>query len=402
VAREGAAADPPIPAPPRLRPVLHFSRLNPKSLDVVRRTLEEDDDFRARVAGAVDEGRAGRAGWLWLHRPEGWEGELSELEEIRSEADAEADLARRLRKVQREVEAARIATQRAEDGRRAAEEDAARARADLDVERRARRSSEERVAGLEARLRESEHLRAAAEREAEGRADEVRQLEERLAEAGRAAESEAAPEPEPEVARDTRHLTDALLRARRATEIAARALADAASEVDAVPAKHAPAPSPPRRVPRARRRAARRLPPPLVDNTTEAILHLVRQPGATVLVDGYNISMAAWPGTPIAVQRERLVDALDALHARFGPEVVVVFDGDTGGRRPSSTQGRAIKAFFTNAGEIADDRIVAMVSAIPDTAPVLVVTSDRELKDRARAAGAHVASARPFLSVLLR
>jgi predicted RNA-binding protein with PIN domain len=392
--------------PPRLRPVLNFSRLNAKALDVVRRTVDDDDDLRARVAEAVDEARAGRAGWLWIHRPDGWEEELAALVDLRSEADAETDLARQLRKAQREVEAARIAARRAEDGRRGAEQDAARARADLDVERRARRSSEELAAGVEGRLRESERAREAAERELDRLGDEVARLDARLAEAERS-RPEPEPEPtsvappEPEV-RDTRHLTEALHRAQRATEVAARALADAAAEVATVPTKEAPPAPPPRRVPRSRRRAARRLPPPLVDNTSEAIVHLVRQPGSTVLVDGYNISMAAWPGTPLSSQRERLVDALDALHARYGPEVIVVFDGDTGGRRPSSTQGRAIKAFFTNAGEIADDRIVAMVSAIPDTAPVLVVTSDRELKDRARAAGAHVASARPFLSVLLR
>jgi predicted RNA-binding protein with PIN domain len=390
--------------PPRLRPVLNFSRLNAKALEVVRRTVDEDDDLRTRVADAVDEARGGRAGWLWLHRPDGWEDELDELVGLRSEADAETDLARQLRKAHREVEAARIAARRTEAARQSAEEDAARARADLDVERRARRSAEELATGLEARLRESQRARETAERELGQRGEAVARLEARLAEAERN-RSEPAPEPatepEPEV-RDTRHLTEALHRARRAAEVAARALADAAAEVDAVPVNDAPAATPARRVPRARRRAARRLPPPLVDNTSEAIVHLVRQPGATVLVDGYNISMAAWPGTPLASQRERLVDALDALHARYGPEVFVVFDGDTGGRRPSSTQGRTIKAFFTNAGEIADDRIVAMVSAIPDTAPVLVVTSDRELKDRARAAGAHVASARPFLSVLLR
>ena len=36
VAREGATADPPVPVPPRLRPVLNFSRLNAKALAVVR------------------------------------------------------------------------------------------------------------------------------------------------------------------------------------------------------------------------------------------------------------------------------------------------------------------------------------------------------------------------------
>jgi len=139
-----------------------------------------------------------------------------------------------------------------------------------------------------------------------------------------------------------------------------------------------------------------------VDNTPEAVVHLVRQAGATVLVDGYNVSMAAWPGMSLASQRERLVDALDGLHARYGADTIVVFDGETGGRRPSTGQGRSIRALFTNEGETADDRIVAMVSAIRGAAPVLVATSDRELRDRVRAAGANVVAARPFLAVLLR
>jgi predicted RNA-binding protein with PIN domain len=192
-------------------------------------------------------------------------------------------------------------------------------------------------------------------------------------------------------------------RARRATEEAARALVEAAAQLapsepaDGDGANAAPAP---RR--RRRRRTPMRLPPPLVENTAEAVLHVLRRPGATVLVDGYNVSMAAWPGRPLAEQRDRLVDALDGLHARYGPDIAVVFDGDTGGRRPAGSQGRSVKALFTEAGEIADDRIVALVGTTPGTGPVLVVTSDRELRDRVRSAGANVATARPFLSVLLR
>jgi predicted RNA-binding protein with PIN domain len=204
---------------------------------------------------------------------------------------------------------------------------------------------------------------------------------------------------------DVVRVSGALERALEASEQTARALADVTAELvarrPAAPPDDGPPPSRRSTWPR-RRRTAVRLPPPLVDNTPEAVLHLVRQPGMTVLVDGYNISMAAWPGTKLAHQRERLIDALDSLHARYGADVIVVFDGDTGGRRPPTGQARTVKALFTEAGEIADDRIVAMVSSLPGTGPVLVVTSDRELKDRVRSAGANVVSARPFLAVLLR
>ena len=396
--------------PPLLRPVIRFSRLNAKALDTARRAVEEDDELRARIAEAVDEARVGRAGWLWLNRPEGWERQLAALVDARAEADADSDLSRRLQQARRELDAALVASGRADDARRAAEEQATRARADLDGERRARRQAEERIADLEERLAavdvsradlelDRDRLRAQgaeAKRELTVRADEIAALKDRLAEAE---ERSGLGGP------DAERLSGALDRARQATDAAARALAEATAELDAPPKGNAGTDASDARsttVRRRRRRTAVRLPPPLVDNTPEAVVHLVRQAGATVLVDGYNVSMAAWPGMSLASQRERLVDALDGLHARYGADTIVVFDGETGGRRPSTGQGRSIRALFTNEGETADDRIVAMVSAIRGSAPVLVATSDRELRDRVRAAGANVVAARPFLAVLLR
>ena len=396
--------------PPLLRPVIRFSRLNAKALDAARRAVEEDDALRGRIAEAVDEARVGRAGWLWLNRPEGWERQLAALVDARAEADADSDLSRRLQQARRELDAALVASGRADDARRAAEEQATRARADLDGERKARRQAEERIADLEARLAAADVSRAdleldrdrlraqgaEAKRELTVRADEIAALKDRLAEA-----EERAGLGGPDAVR----LSGALDRARQATDAAARALAEATAELDAPAEGNAgtePSDASSRTVRRRRRRTAVRLPPPLVDNTPEAVVHLVRQAGATVLVDGYNVSMAAWPGMSLASQRERLVDALDGLHARYGADTIVVFDGETGGRRPSTGQGRSIRALFTNEGETADDRIVAMVSAIRGAAPVLVATSDRELRDRVRAAGANVVAARPFLAVLLR
>ena len=399
-----------MPVPPLLRPVIRFSRLNAKALDAARRAVEEDDALRGRIAEAVDEARVGRAGWLWLNRPEGWERQLAALVDARAEADADSDLSRRLQQARRELDAALVASGRADDARRAAEEQATRARADLDGERKARRQAEERIADLEARLAAADVSRAdleldrdrlraqgaEAKRELTVRADEIAALKDRLAEA-----EERAGLGGPDAVR----LSGALDRARQATDAAARALAEATAELDAPAEGNAgtePSDASSRTVRRRRRRTAVRLPPPLVDNTPEAVVHQVRQAGATVLVDGYNVSMAAWPGMSLASQRERLVDALDGLHARYGADTIVVFDGETGGRRPSTGQGRSIRALFTNEGETADDRIVAMVSAIRGAAPVLVATSDRELRDRVRAAGANVVAARPFLAVLLR
>ena len=88
-------------------------------------------------------------------------------------------------------------------------------------------------------------------------------------------------------------------------------------------------------------------------------MHLVREAGATVLVDGYNVTMAAWPDLALANQRERLVDALDELHARYGADVVVVFDGDDVAVPPVDRPGPArSRRCSRHAGVIADDVIV--------------------------------------------
>ena len=72
VAQKGEQADPRLPAPAALRPVLGFSRLSAAAYGIITRVIDEDGIFRARVAEAADETDVGRASWLWLHRPVGW------------------------------------------------------------------------------------------------------------------------------------------------------------------------------------------------------------------------------------------------------------------------------------------------------------------------------------------
>ena len=83
VARAGLTADPIVPPPPALKRYLGFSKLSSRSLEAIARIVERDDAFRARVAASVDEAKVGRAGWLWLARPEGWRDQLDELEAVR-------------------------------------------------------------------------------------------------------------------------------------------------------------------------------------------------------------------------------------------------------------------------------------------------------------------------------
>src|SRR5699024_3479550 len=78
VARDGELADPPIRAPSRIRRLLTFHRLSASAYRAVAEALESDPDFRERVAEAADEEDVGRAGYLWLTRPEGWERNIEE------------------------------------------------------------------------------------------------------------------------------------------------------------------------------------------------------------------------------------------------------------------------------------------------------------------------------------
>ncbi|PLS76774.1 MAG: hypothetical protein CYG61_00270, partial [Actinobacteria bacterium] len=113
MALAGVDADPPVEPPRPLRPFLRFVRLPDQALVVVRRSLEDDAAFRARVADAAGEEEVGRAGWLFLNRPSGWEDELAELAgaeqaaaDAAREAKEERTAMRRLAQVEQAVERA--------------------------------------------------------------------------------------------------------------------------------------------------------------------------------------------------------------------------------------------------------------------------------------------------------
>jgi predicted RNA-binding protein with PIN domain len=107
------------------------------------------------------------------------------------------------------------------------------------------------------------------------------------------------------------------------------------------------------------------------------------------LVDGMNVIGSRpdgwWRDLDAAVVR--LAKCLAAWQAAEGHEVTVVFDGrpppalaevDLGGREVG----------FAGKGRSADDEIVRRVAADPDPGSLQVVTSDRLLSERVRAAGA--------------
>ena len=160
------------------------------------------------------------------------------------------------------------------------------------------------------------------------------------------------------------------------------------------------APERPARAPRPPGRAPALLPPGILEDSPEAAAHLVRRRGVVLLVDGYNVSQAGWPGLSIAEQRRRLVDALGELSARTGADVRVVFDGSDVGPAPVATTAQAVRVRFSPPGTEADDVIVAEVAEIPRGRPVVVVSSDHRVRDGSRSRGANLLRSSQLLGLL--
>lgn len=143
------------------------------------------------------------------------------------------------------------------------------------------------------------------------------------------------------------------------------------------------------------------LPPGMRDDEPEAVVSLLRLAGAVLVVDGYNVAMAAWPGSELASLRSRLVRELAGLAARTRAEVRVVFDGvDEVAADSATTPSRGVSVVFTATGTEADEVIVEMVENLERRRPVVVATSDREVRDSAEDAGANVVSSGQLLAAL--
>lgn len=139
-----------------------------------------------------------------------------------------------------------------------------------------------------------------------------------------------------------------------------------------------------------------RLPPHVAPGTTEAVeLYLHR--GRRLLVDGYNVTLKHRGELDLERQRGWLIEALANLARQRGVQPTVVFDGaSTTGR--TSTRGRAVAVRFSGHDVTADDDIILELESTDE--PVLVVTDDRELAERARSSGADVIRTHELLWVL--
>lgn len=125
-------------------------------------------------------------------------------------------------------------------------------------------------------------------------------------------------------------------------------------------------------------------------------------PRARLIVDGYNVSKAAWPESSLEAQRIRLLNALAPLVARVGAETTVVFDAASSTSRPVVNAPRGVKVLFSPEGVIADDVIRDLVGAEPEGRVVIVVSSDQEVARDVLRAGARSASSSALLGLLTR
>jgi predicted RNA-binding protein with PIN domain len=115
---------------------------------------------------------------------------------------------------------------------------------------------------------------------------------------------------------------------------------------------------------------------------------LVTLPKAHLVVDGYNVTKTGFGEASLEQQRTRLVNRLGGLVAQTGAEVTVVFDGAE--RLPVAPAApRGVRVLFSRRGQTADELIRRLVRAEPAGRPVIVVSSDKEVADGIRRAGAY-------------
>jgi nicotinic acid mononucleotide adenylyltransferase/predicted RNA-binding protein with PIN domain len=134
----------------------------------------------------------------------------------------------------------------------------------------------------------------------------------------------------------------------------------------------------------------------------EAHLVAFGEPGR-IIVDGNNVIGSTpdgwWRDRARAAQR--LVGELQRYARRSGARVAVVFDGRPLPDFPEAVHDGVLVAYATRRGaNAADDRIADEVARDRDPASLTVVTSDRALAGRVRAAGARVLAVGSFSRAL--
>jgi len=415
--------------PPSIRKVLRFKRLPNSAISQVVAAVDGDEPFRKLLAARVSEADVDRAGMLWLTRPRNWEADLATIigvEERRADA---------FREIQVEQEAVKNLTTLRESLRDASARideltvERKRLAAELDKERTERKQLQGELTAAEAtamqarhghkeavrQLKTNEELLLRRNRDQELLVARIRELEnanpqptvdrrgfqQAVAESGRAADAVRTAVGPIEAA------LGPLRESLAALEVSISALAEPVADAPAVSARPVEpvVPSAARRAPgpaRSRRTAREtlKLPPGVLDDSSEAAEHLAAAPGAVLLIDGYNVTMHRWIDLPIATQRERLVDLLHTLAARTTLDIEVVFDGDDTAAPAPAGRNLGVRLRFSPSGVEADDVIIERVRSLPSERPVLVASDDRRVQTSVKVSGANVLTAAQLFGLL--
>lgn len=414
-----------------LGPILGFASLPERALGIVRDALDGDAGFRSRVVEQADVEALDEGSRLFLTRPDGWADVLCVLVEEASRRAEVDDMAARLA----DADDARRALSEQRDRFHSERDDLAASLAEL------RGREAEQQEQLDATQLQLAEALATIDRLTEERGEAVRQLKVQEGLAERRLQRQRELEQALELARDVgdgspqgdsdqlsvlhidhvelQRMTDSIAEVEaRASELAEAArglaghvesLAAGLEQSDDVATDGEPdgggtgGPlSVGRREVVARRRRPVRLGRGLTVDSVEGLDALLARPGIVVMLDGYNVSMKGWPNLELWQQRESLVGVVGALAALGGATWHIVFDGDDDGARPAVSVPLAVRVHFTPAEMEADDRLLEFVDQAPEEASVVVVSSDRRVRDGARDRGANVVSSETLLSLARR
>jgi len=370
-------------------------------LSLVRRTLDLDQSFRKAVDERVlqEEEALARLVRAGRHAEALASGETPEAVArvgLALGAEGEAAVRSALAGAENELDAARERAEAEAASARAARDELRAVKDELRRVERERRTLADRVEGLERELAQSAAAVRAARDDA---AAEQRRLSGRVAELqARLGESQrnyralrrSSGQVDPAVAEAVGALERDLETLRRVAGLAeeggkGRGSASAGPAGSGSEPGSGPARRPERRSPLA-------VPGGRGADDPETLAAWMATDGVLVLVDGYNVTKhpQGFADRGLEDQRTLLLDRCRRLARRFGAEVTVVFDGGTVGPIPTRLPLGPVEVVFTDAGRTADDEIVVRTNAAPPDRPVVVVTSDNELRSRVSALGATV------------
>jgi predicted RNA-binding protein with PIN domain len=403
VAAVGSRQRPPLPVPEALRNFLRHQKMPVAARPAVYEAVMADDVFRQRVLSVADEATVGPVGMVWLLHSDDWESALALLAEQNPIEVKEDPKVVRAQKALRDAKVAlaganaelALARRQLQDAVAAATK-AERTRAGMELE----------IAGLRSKLERSEADRVSLLSEVRVLADTIDRKDQELDDRD-VGPWDAVFIPDPDTV-DFARLSADLTAAEDANLAFAEALAVVRRSLyrpeNAAGARTAPVVQlvPPLQFvkksskPRRTKRHRLRLPGGVRVGTIEEAKFLATNTGVIQVIDGYNVAKMAFPLSALVHQREQLLDLTDEMQARYGTQIIVVFDGADVG--PTRAPRRRVSVQFSPAGVTADDMIVSWLTAEPLDQAVVVVTSDNAVREACDLLGAHLIHSALFLA----